>query len=129
MWGYVHAVIDLYLALHLLCFFHCLLLSINCRLSSLLAEIVLFKLFDWTKTSVQDEFLILTLRRQGVWFYLGHNLKCALLTYCLLLKFSCSTEVDSRQSQASLRNLHVEKNYLFFIVFVEIFSWRIEKSD
>ena len=77
MWGYVHAVIHLCVTSLLLCFFR-LLLSINCRLSSLLAEIVLYELFDWTKTSVRDEFLNLTLRRQYVWFYLGHNLVCAL---------------------------------------------------
>ena len=47
--------------------FHSLCAAVNqMEISSLLAEIVLFELSDWLKTSVQDEFLFLTLRRQYV---------------------------------------------------------------
>ena len=95
---------------------HCSLLSINCSLSSLAAEIVLMEFYDWMKTSVQDDFLNLTLRRQYVWFcFLGHNpyMRFLISVYC---ESFCAQLRLSPGSPLPSVAIYMKKSLFIFIV-------------
>ena len=124
MWGYVQAVVDLIWR----CF--CVVLSLcvpvnQLEISSPLAEFIVYELFDWLKSSVQDEFF---------WHYVANmsDVVWATTSMCADILYICEVfvlrEGCFRQSQSTFHTLHAKNAFYSLLFLLNSFSWRFEKN-
>ena len=125
IWGYVHAVVDL--IWHCFCVVHSLCVPVNqLEFSSLLAEFIVYKLFDWLKSSVQDEFF---------WHYVANmsDVVWATTSMCADILYICEVFVlrevaSGSHNRRSTHYMQLKSVFYSLLFLLYSFSWRFEKN-